>query len=532
MLFVIPAWYQNNTWSENEQIWYERRVHTEFDDSVKQIQLFHRNSDIDFRMLLLSYSPNLRHFLHRQGVFRARYWSCFDAIQEVERKNPYVLSFHDIMWPEGVEFIYSAFAVIVLLQGKKYAQIEFGEDGNPIIIDMFNGDELIRRNIYDDRGFVSSSILYENDTPKFQEFYTEKGIKKVTLFFEDGSVEVNEHSAFYLLDYDGQKKRMPYKMLKYSSIEALLREILEQFLVKTSSEDMFCIAMHNKHTELLYNLLKNKKTILSFFGERYLVSENPEDIEMIKNAGYIIIDELDHLKRIQAVVNNSLKNVIDITPYDTRIDTSISDHLYVQKILVPIDYLLDEDLPLLIEMLTEYLHRNSKARIHLFTRKSVYNQKEFLMNKIKEILNQIGENGEMVDEDIDDPTENHVDYEDLVIQKFVIEQCVSELEVSKCIREQRLVLDVRKGIDLYLQVAAISMGIPQIVMQETQFVKDNKNGIVLKDLEDIPDCLEFYLGSLKNWNNAQIQSYEIGREYTTQVLVGKWKEVIGTLGEH
>ena len=85
MLHFIPAWYQQNTWHENEQKWYVRRMHTEFDDTVKQIQLFHRNKVYPYQILLLSFSPNFRHFLHRQGVYHAPYWSCFDAIQEITK---------------------------------------------------------------------------------------------------------------------------------------------------------------------------------------------------------------------------------------------------------------------------------------------------------------------------------------------------------------------------------------------------------------------------------------------------------------
>ena len=55
MLYFIPAWYQQNKWSEHEQIWYERRMHTEFDDTVKQIQLFHRNKVYPYQILLLSF---------------------------------------------------------------------------------------------------------------------------------------------------------------------------------------------------------------------------------------------------------------------------------------------------------------------------------------------------------------------------------------------------------------------------------------------------------------------------------------------
>ena len=40
MLYFIPAWYLKNEWKEDEQFWYRRRMKTETDDTVKQIQLF------------------------------------------------------------------------------------------------------------------------------------------------------------------------------------------------------------------------------------------------------------------------------------------------------------------------------------------------------------------------------------------------------------------------------------------------------------------------------------------------------------
>ena len=32
---------------------------------------------------------------------------------------------------ENIEFVYTPFVVVAMLKGEKYAQIEFGEDGNP-----------------------------------------------------------------------------------------------------------------------------------------------------------------------------------------------------------------------------------------------------------------------------------------------------------------------------------------------------------------------------------------------------------------
>ena len=43
MLYFIPAWYKQNMWCENEQQWYMRRLKSEFDETIKQITLFHRN---------------------------------------------------------------------------------------------------------------------------------------------------------------------------------------------------------------------------------------------------------------------------------------------------------------------------------------------------------------------------------------------------------------------------------------------------------------------------------------------------------
>lgn len=67
MQYFIPAWYQKNDWKEEEQVWYRSRSVTEFDDTVKQVQLFFRKKVAPFKMLILGFTPNFRHFLHRQG---------------------------------------------------------------------------------------------------------------------------------------------------------------------------------------------------------------------------------------------------------------------------------------------------------------------------------------------------------------------------------------------------------------------------------------------------------------------------------
>lgn len=173
MLYFIPAWYKKNKWVENEQRWYIRREKSEFDETIKQITLFHRNVKLPYQILLLSFSPNLRHFLHRQGMYRASYWSCFDAIQQIHRSKIAILSYKDIMWPQGVEFVYSPFAIVAFLRGQKYATINFGDDGNPISIVMYENNEICRKNYYDDRGFIGATAIYQDGEEIYRDFLME-----------------------------------------------------------------------------------------------------------------------------------------------------------------------------------------------------------------------------------------------------------------------------------------------------------------------------------------------------------------------
>lgn len=533
MLYFIPAWYQQNEWRENEQYWYTRRMHTEFDDTVKHIQLFQRSKAYPFQIMLLSFAPNLRHFLHRQSVFRAPYWSCFDAIQDIRRKKVSMFSLHNLNWPDHIEFIYSSFAMIAMLDGKKYAQVEFGEDGNLIQVDIYQNEILHRRNIYDDRGFVSGTIVYEDAQPLYQDYLTDTGVWKIRHFFKDGHVEVNQKCPTYLLSYQEKEYAENFKKVSYSGLYEVIAEVLNAYLKLTGDEDMFCVAVHDLHKDMLHEALKNRKMILSFFEERYDIKQRMEDIiGMIRDARYIITDSPDNLKRIQRRVEKKLTNITDITPFDSRVDLGISQQLNVQKILVPIDGMEEEWFEELILCLGRYLPKNENARVHLFTRLADYGRPKQLLEQVRKYLKKAGMPEEWAaEEKRGTAAENALDAEDTVPVKFFAEQCVDELSVSKCIREQRLVLDMRTTSALYLRIMGISMGIPQIVYRETEFVEDGKNGKILKEMAGIEEAVSFYLDNLTNWNEAVVHAYEMGKKYTTAVLIEKWKEVINFVGD-
>ncbi len=526
MIYFIPAWYKSGSWSENEQAWYSRRQHTEFDDTVKHIQLFHRNHFYEYSILLPGYTPNFRHFLHRQSVYHAPYWSCFDSMQSVEKKRVMNFSYHDLAWPDGVEFVYSPFVILAYLNGSKYAEIEFGEDGNMIEVTMFNGDEIVRKNIYDDRGFISSTIVYENGQPVNQDFLMENGTWKLRLSLQDGRVRVNPDCADYRIEYDSNVEKIPYSKLNYGSMNEIISEVIEKYLSNTSETDIFCIAMHERHAGILGEILKNRKYILSFYEDRYPIGRITELRSLIQSASYVITDSRENMLSLQNVYGDDY-SIIDITPYDTRVDKGISQQLHVKKIMVPVDGLSPECYRGIINVLGEYLSGHKDTEVSLFTRDSSYDAEDKILETTRTILKEqgypVGWAEKITNNNI---SENDLGDEEIVEVKFLVEQCVDEIDVTGCMRKQRVILDLRPMPELYLQVTAISLGVPQIVLRETQFVEDGNNGFVLQDISDAGDKISYYLDNLSNWNEAVINSYELGRKFTTQVLINRWKEVL------
>lgn len=527
MIYFIPAWYKKNNWCENEQSWYVRRMHSEFDDTVKQIQLFHRNGAYPFRIMLLGYSPNFRHFLHRQSIYHAPYWSCFDGIQEIHREKARLLSIHNLSWPEGIEFIYTRFVILAMLNKEKYAQVEFGEDGNPIRIDLFQENQLVRSNSYDDRGFLSATTVYKDGAAFFQDYLMENGMRKLRHYFADGHVEINGKCPNYLLKYEGKEYVRQFSKPVYESLEEVILEVLSAYLSLTSEKDIFCAAMHEFHSSLLLRALERKKLILSFFKERCQLDAGEDVKELVKQASYIVTDSQEHLVSMKEKLGGQMKNIMDITPFDTRMDTNINLQFHVQKILLPVDDMAEELFGELICRMGGYLEKNETASVCLFTRKAEYDRKAVLLERTRKLLKEAGLKEEWAaEEESAERGENELEDEERIPVRFTVEQCVEELAVSLCLKQQRVVVDLREVPELYLQVMAVSLGIPQIVGAENQFAEHKGNAYVIKNLLELPEALDFYLDGLSNWNDAQVFSYQLGKKYTTSVLLDKWKEVI------
>ena len=556
MLYFIPAWYRGQDWCENEQPWYQKRTKSEFDETVKQITLFHRNVKLDYKILLLSYFPNLRHFLHRQGMFRAPYWSCFDAMAQIRRKKVSTLSFRDLEWPSDVEFVYSSFAILAFRGEEKYAKIEFAEDGNLLFVDLYENGRLSKRNRYDDRGFLSLCIHYYNEEELYRDYLMENGIWKMRVDAKDGHVKINPHYPCFDVIKNGDFLQRRFQKENYPSLASVIEEVLSAQMKETQKADQFFVAMHPLHGNLLSRCLKEKKVILTFFEERCSDTQILQMKDFLRQAEYVVTDSEETTVRIKNQLGEEKINIMDISPYDARMDFGISAHLKIQNILLPIDGLPEEAYRIVIGELFTYLQKNEYARVHLFTRDASAEQETRIRRTLQELLLELGgyhtsaqenENGQATQSKRKDQNrqtgqagqnrqagEGELNMSNLQKQqdeaRFFIDVCVDERTISKCMHEQRVILDLRQKTDVYLAITAISKGVPRICMKKDPYVVHQKNGYLIEEYAQIKEALSFYLDDFENWNNALIECYKMVQKYATNELLDSWRKVLKIRG--
>lgn len=299
--------------------------------------------------------------------------------------------------------------------------------------------------------------------------------------------------------------------------------ILDMEIRTLNKADLLILPSKKMHRYLKENGLDEKPVIYQ------TIWDMPSDIYTTK----LIMENLG------AVNNKPVRlNITDIPPYDTRMDFGISSQLRVQNILVPVDGLTEDAFARIIKGLADYLTINDLARVHFFTRDASWGHEDAIKNDTVKLLDSMGYDSRLVTGDgeaalgfggsgADAFAENELgDIEKTVEQRFFVDVCVDERDISKCINEQRVILDMRGTMDVFVYVTAISKGVPRISLSADQFLVSGKNGMVIDDFSDIGRSLTYYLDSFENWNQALVECYELGQKYTTSVLLKKWRKVL------
>lgn len=509
MFYFIPSWYPNGrTWYDNTQIWYYRSMASYFDDSISQLRMFYANQE-KCQLLLLNYMPNLRYYTHRYDLLEIPTWSAFDEMQGIEEVSQKMLDFLNLNWPKGIEFIYSPFLVIARLQGRLYAKLEFGEEGQLTWIDRFEEEQFTHRLVFDDRGFLSSILYFREGREYYQDYL---GL--------DGQWQLRE----YLLEGDRHVEIAPvararFLHTQYASIEEVILEKVH-FHLKKAQEGTLIVAADKRHRSIVQQVRGSHRFILSFFTNRMELRADDQELQdWLEDADLIIADSI---KATDALAGLTMSPVQHQPLYDTRLSLGKSQRIKELIVYFLIDHISNETLLQALSSLVGVMETNRHIHLELITYETNTQVREERSDLIKEFMKEQGKPYFRLEEDQQEMFE--IIGETAEQSRVNISVIHSENDIIQALDTARLVIDLSEEPNLYTQIAAISAGIPQINLSKTEFVEHKRNGYLLSDMSQLDQALLYYLDGLKNWNESLIYSIRKIADYTSGVLVENMKD--------
>lgn len=521
MYYFVPSWYGNQRrWYTDVMPWHSISDKIEFDDTINQIRVF-QETETPAKLVILQYFPQLRYFLHRQDLFETPYSSIFDDIQQIPKDfTVKMISLEDFEWSEQVEFVYTPFLIMIYENGMQTGIVDHGPDGNIISIKRMEFNQITSEYILDDRGFISSIIYYEDNVPHHQEYLTIDGewVIREQLVGEN-TVQVNPKFQGY------------FKKERYLSIDALIFEkyrLIEENFVE---DDILVIASSHVHNNfLLTNRKYHFKTVFSFFLDRLPIENNMETRVWSYAADLIITDTNSNKQKLLEIDPIFNLKTHRISSFDTRLQLGSSQQRKESKIYFYLKSHEDINQDAIKSML-EVVSQDELIYIVF----ALYNVDGFQLAQVENTIEElINSNFNLEDFEVKEDEEVKADglIEESIIEippvyRYSIKNFNNEIGVIKELEFTRLIVDLAEEPDLYTQIAGISAGIPQINKVESEYVEHLKNGYIISDFTELNNATDYYLKTLKPWNESLIYSIEKIKENTGFRMIQKWEEWLG-----
>ncbi len=512
MFYFVPSWYsslsgqtdpENNIWKSGNDPWY-RRQNAQFDDTVGQIRMFRQVGE-EVRLVTLCYAPQERRFLHRQSIYPIKEYSVFDIMQGIGQRDAALLSYRDLPFPAHLEWVSTPYARIGMLHGQEYVRIEFGEDGNFLWAEYRSGGLITHRDYYDDRGFCSSIVRYQGGVPVFCEYFNAHGERQFVVNVATGEVLIEEASSH------------AFHKNRYHNLGEMIREVLTDLFISIGKDETVILAANEQHDDIVLSTLCGQRLVLSYFGTRMDLS-HMRALKRQSDAARMIVTDTERTARIIKDSVQRTRDVYDISPFDTRLSLGKSQRIRALKIFMPLDHFEDPFFTTALQQVFAYMKSNEDVILLAGTQKTQAKDQQALRDHIEDVLDEM----DIADLKFADDPQATPETARIVIQPYH-----SENDVIRILYDTRLILDVRDQPDLYLQIAGISAGIPQVNYRFTRYVSHLKDGYIIQNIYHVTEALVYYLSGLSHWNEALVYCVQEIEKYTGGSLVRQWKERLG-----
>lgn len=515
MYYLIPAWYGQGAefWQPDLTPWYFRTSKIEFDDTLHQARIF-QGQAMSPRLLLLAYQPHLRYFLHRFDLLEVSHFSVFDAIQGIKDQPMRCLQVSDLDWDDDCDFIFTPFIIVVEKHHQRFAEIELGPEGYLSLIRYYQDGLILREEIYDDRGFVSSILHFENGQATHRDYLNEDGIWQLCHFFDGRGIVSNPRTDHR------------FKKNYYISMEEVIWEFFDAYIAQElTPSDCFVVASKSNLNQTLYSHLPEaNQKILTYFKERNQNDPLEDYASYLQLVDLIISDSQDFSTELRKLFPEQAEKIQHMASYDTRLALGKSQRLKSSKLYYQVN--LDDISWEAIYQVLDFVANHQNTHIVFGTFNANPHDFDTFKEEVEHLISEKLNKKKFKHIKDNQSAENYLAENEEVEYRYDFVNLIDETALIKEFEYTRLIVDLSLEPHRYTQIAGISAGIPQINRVTSDYVTHLKNGYILEEVTQFEEASSYYLDQLKYWNQALIEAIEKIRENTGERFVEKWEHYL------
>lgn len=516
-------------------------VHPENDAVIELATLFKENN-VHFSLLFSHQMPDLRRLLYRVGLEDFPWVNVYDDVQQIRIKSGIPFTIHDLVLPDGVTPLFMDRDVYYFSGAERVMQVHFHDDGFVYWIkrNLPDGGNVFEQ--FDDRGFISTRTITEKNGSVKKYWLNEYG-HTVLIQSEDGiDVLPDQRNRFSASHYHDMQE-IVYEFLMKQSMR------IEQSLQVITSLNTDMLELRNGQPLLKQMIFLVNQRLNLTDKDRMMV--NPKDIFIFPTSA----DQQLFVRNFEEKDGKSKVSKISkyvIPQYATTLNLGISNETALDLIYWRLGNIReDEGRRLFRNFLDTLQHQDDQSLVIEGTEKQIEVFEHQMIafaddtfdvdlkgKEYKEVANFIADqrSGKPIAGLNERAKKVHAlpNWPQLSAAEFIVSRVhlqVAKREVQEeTMHQARVYIDTETIPDLRLMMLAISNGVPLVVRQASTLVHDHQNGIVIQDLTDTLPAYQFFLQTLRRWNESIVVNSQLIDDFSAEHLIQQWKEVM-TLGK-
>lgn len=497
-------------------------------------------------LLFLHEAPALRQQLNANGLLRLPWWNVFDQIQGIELTEGLPLDVSDVPLPAGSDLIYNGSDVLIMQENRLLGTVTRHQGAVwQVSWQLAAGGRRVDQ--YDDRGLVTTQTWYTAEGQMTRKEWL--GLTGQWIMRQTDQVAI------------APSAQARFAQASYPDAASVVGEFLQRYLLAQTapvSLVMMATAAAAGWQEI----------IPPSIATHYLVTAGQDQLlaDLSGTAASFITETAADARHIQAQADTAAvenKPVVRvIPPFSTHLNLGRSNETAASIIYWHVNRLTTEERNTVFRQLLDQLQQEPDNQLIVNADADEQNDEfqqtavcfaakqqdidldsaEF--SRLQAVLSgeeppaatPVEAKTEMTEADEQaavaggQEPENDDSAAVLAVQRFLARityqtKAVYD-QVSQDFATARLLVDLGQAPDLYMQIAAISAGIPQINRHQTGYVLAGQNGQIIDRLSELPAALAFYLNSLRHWNEALVVNARLIDQYSDDHSQALWQEVL------